>query len=64
MAASVNIFKGWGILKNQKIVQKLRKIAIKIDCNMYISKCFSDQASINNITSEDAYRGCHDVLRD
>jgi capsule polysaccharide export protein KpsC/LpsZ len=58
IAASVNIFRGWGILKNQKLIQKLRKTTIKIDRNMYVFYVhFIIQASIDGLTSENGHKG-------
>ena len=49
---------GRGILKNQKFIQKSCETAIKCTFEQFISLL-----SIDDLISEDAHRGYHDVLK-
>jgi hypothetical protein len=65
MAASLNIIRGWGILKKQEFVQKFRESAknrprfcSSVNEFLYIPKPFMD-----DMNSEDVHKSCHDLKK-
>ena len=64
MAASLNIIGGQGSLKKQNFVQKSCKTAKN---QLRFCSCLNEflyilKTSLDNMTSEDVHRNCHDVL--
>ena len=64
MAASLSILGGQRSLKKQKLVQKLRETAKKRPrfCSCLNEFLYILKTSLDNMTSEDVHRNCHDVL--
>jgi hypothetical protein len=64
MAASLNIIGGQGSLKKQKFVQKSRETAENRPrfCSCLNEFLYILKSSLDNMTSEDVHRNCHDVF--
>ena len=64
MAVSSNIIGGQGSLKKQKFVQKLHKTAKNRPrfCSCLNEFLYILKTSLDDMTSEDVHRNCHDVF--